>query len=291
LEARKREDLQTCAQRATRTQSAGRTVLDDARQKASAARTRALSARARAVSVDGCSRRKGASESDSGEKLATAGEARTRDGPPPAPAPARTELGRQLLVLSLAARHGYWAELDACVGVCARAWTDAGKDGLLHLTMSCAARGAAEADAAYAGPRGWPDGPPGQWTRLHQAAHAGPAGRVPVLVAAGAAIAARDELGRTPLFWAAERGAAPVVAALLACPGVDVNAAGTDGSTPLASAAAGGHAAAVAALLACPGVTLHPEDAHGFTPLYWAARGGHSAVVAALLAFPGALES
>ena len=54
-------------------------------------------------------------------------------------------------------------------------------------------------------------------------------------------------------------------------------------------AANGGHAATVTALLAAPGLDVNAADGHGdgWTALMWAAIGGHAETVTALLAYPG----
>jgi hypothetical protein len=106
-------------------------------------------------------------------------------------------------VLNLTVCAGYWAEVDAVVGACKDFATDTAKDGLLHLTMFYAARDAAKARTAHTG-NSWEM--PQQWTRLHQAALAGLAGREAVLVASGADVNARDKLGHTALHWASQRG-------------------------------------------------------------------------------------
>jgi hypothetical protein len=203
--------------------------------------------------------------------------------------PEQAVFNRRLLVLGLAVYAGYWREIDACIGVCKELANDTAKDGLLHLTMFYAARDAAKADAAYTGERTFFKGPPQQWTRLHQAARVGRAGRVAVLVAAAADVNARDGLGRTALYWSSERGHDAVVTTLLACPGIDVNLANVDGWTPLTLASYHGSTAVVAALLACPGVDASAATVGGYTPLYYASLCGHTAVVAALLAHPGIL--
>jgi ankyrin repeat protein len=194
-------------------------------------------------------------------------------------------------VLGLAVYAGYWREIDAVIGACKEFATDTAKDGLLHLTMFYAARDAAKADAAYTGVRdaGIGLGPPGQWTRLHEAARAGLADRVAVLVAAGADVNARDKRGSTALYRASECGHTAVVTALLACPGVNVNLADVGGWTPLIEASCYGHTAVVAALLACPAVDANAASGGGYTPLYCASHFGHTSVVAALLAHPGIL--
>jgi len=193
-------------------------------------------------------------------------------------------------VLNLTVCAGYWREVDGCIGACKELANDTAKDGLLHLTMFYAAADVAKADTAYTGVRDDWYGPPQQWTRLHQVARKGRAGRAAVLVAAGADVNARDKHGRTALYWASERGHTAVVTALLACPGVNMNAAEeVNGVTPLGQASYHGHTAIVTALLACPGVYASAADVDGWTPLYWASYHGHTAVVAALLAHPGIL--
>jgi len=208
--------------------------------------------------------------------------------------PEQAVFNRRLLVLGLAVYAGYWAEVDACIGACKEFATDRAKDGLLHLTTFYAARDAAKADAAYTGPRTWSSGPPQQWTRLHQAARAGFASRVAVLVAAGADVNARDKFGCTALSWASECGRTAVVTALLACPGVNVNVADVVGWTPLFLASCRGHTAVVAALLAHPGilvnaVTTNAATADGWTPLK-VAKSNHHAEIVALLAAAGGVE-
>jgi len=211
--------------------------------------------------------------------------------------PEQAVFNRRLFVLNLTVCAGYWREVNGCIGACREFATDTAKDGLLHLTMFYAARDAAKARTAYA----WaPWLLPQQLTRLHQAARAGLAGRVAVLVAAGADVNARDMEGRTALFWASERGHTAVVTALLACPGINnVNVADVRGWTPLSLASYNGNTAVVTALLACPGVDANAvagtrslnaaSVGGGNAPLYWASYEGHTAVVGALLAHPGIL--
>jgi uncharacterized protein len=91
-----------------------------------------------------------------------------------------------------------------------------------------------------------------------------------------------DALGRTPLWYAAERGNAAMTAFLLA-KGASSGAADAGGLTPLHAAAARGHDGVVAQLLAS-GAYPDTLDAGGNTPLMLAAAGGQAPCVAQLLA-------
>ena len=84
--------------------------------------------------------------------------------------------------------------------------------------------------------------------------------------AAGRLLAQRDELGRTALHWAADRGHAAIVELLLA---------------RTAAAAAGDGAAAAAAT--APSAVVDARDADGMTPLWNAVMCEHAEVVAALV--------
>ena len=82
----------------------------------------------------------------------------------------------------------------------------------------------------------------------------------------------RDPGVRTELMDAAEEGNTEVVRALLAAPGVDVNAADAEGSTALMLAANRGHTETVTALLAAPGLDMNAGDDTGtYTALMQAA--------------------
>ena len=92
-----------------------------------------------------------------------------------------------------------------------------------------------------------------------------------------------DELGRTPLSWAAERGHETVVRLLVERDDVDINAKDADGRTPLIWSAERGHEAVVWLLVERDGVNINAEDYEGKTPLMWAAEEGHEAVVRLLI--------
>ena len=125
-------------------------------------------------------------------------------------------------------------------------------------------------------------------TELMDAAEEGSAETVMALLAApGIDVNAADRDGRTALMLAAIRGHAETVTALLAAPGLDVNAADGGGWTTLMRAAYGGHAETVTALLAAPGLDVNVADGDGRTALMRAAGGGHAETVTALLAAPG----
>jgi hypothetical protein len=93
-------------------------------------------------------------------------------------------------------------------------------------------------------------------------------------------INAKDEHGRTPLWWAAWSGHEAIVKLLLDTGKVDVNALDNDDYTPLSWAAQNGYEKVVKLLLETGRADLHTKDLRfGHTPLSWAARYGHHAVV------------
>ena len=96
-----------------------------------------------------------------------------------------------------------------------------------------------------------------------------------------------EDEGRTELMDAAAEGDTERVVALLAAPGLDVNAADGDDRTALTWATAGGHLATVVALLAAPGIDVNAADGGGETPLMVAAEKGLLEIVKLLLAMPG----
>eukprot|EP00873_Tetraselmis_striata_P018591 jgi/Tetstr1/438855/TSEL_027364.t1 len=121
----------------------------------------------------------------------------------------------------------------------------------------------------------------GTTPRILQAVRAGDAAAVLRAMRDGLDPSAPDEGGRTALSVAAELGDVHVVKALLQDPNLPLNQQDQLGRTPLAYAASGGHAAALQVLLAeggDPGL----QDLNRCTPLLYAAAGGHAACVALL---------
>jgi len=97
-----------------------------------------------------------------------------------------------------------------------------------------------------------------------------------------------DRYGFTALHHAARSGDAAMAEALLAVPGIDVNAEGDAKRwTPLMAAAFEGHTAVGKLLLASKGIDVNACNEDGWTALMWAARHGHMGMMAALLAAKG----
>lgn len=122
---------------------------------------------------------------------------------------------------------------------------------------------------------------PAPTTPAGKAAFTGDAAALAHLSAAE--LGAQDASGNSPLVWAAEGGQAACVAALLATPGVNVDAAGYLGATALNRASRRGNADVVTLLLAAGASPDAPNAKHQF-PLHFAAYKQHPLCVAALLA-------
>jgi ankyrin repeat protein len=132
----------------------------------------------------------------------------------------------------------------------------------------------------------------GSSTALHEAAtrHKPPgeaAEKVPIaraLIAAGAAVDAKDRDGATPLLLAAKRYDNPLkLVDLLLEAGARVNAKDSTGATPLSCACAMSQLD-IAIRLLDAGARSHSRDASGMTPLLHAARNGYCDLGYVLLA-------
>jgi ankyrin repeat protein len=119
-------------------------------------------------------------------------------------------------------------------------------------------------------------------TALHLAADRGHLKAAQALLAAGAKSSVTDRSGLTPLHLAALRGRAKVVSLLLA-QRAGVNGRTRLGLTPLHLAARGGFTPIVQALLA-KGAQVNAQDRSGRTPLHMAAERGRLETARALLA-------
>ena len=93
----------------------------------------------------------------------------------------------------------------------------------------------------------------------------------------------KDDLGRTPLSWAAERGHEAVVKLLVERGDVEADSKDNSGRTPLSWAAGRGHEAVVKLLVERGDVEADSKSKNGQAPLSWAAERGHEAVVKLLV--------
>lgn len=118
--------------------------------------------------------------------------------------------------------------------------------------------------------------------RLAEAVKNGDAAEVRRLLAAGADMEARDDIGRTPLILAAWLGDAVTAKALVGA-GADVNAKDEHGRTPLILAAWSG-SAEIANLLVGAGADLNARTHDGRTALVEAAEHGEAEVANLLVA-------
>src|ERR1035437_9720990 len=117
-------------------------------------------------------------------------------------------------------------------------------------------------------------------TPLHYAAIWGRKDVVKLLLAHGAEINAKDNLGRTPLWQASDYKDEKDVAELLLAHGAEVNAKDNFGGTPFLVAGN----KQVAELLLAHGAEINVQNNNGMTPLHWAAVEGHKDVAELLLA-------
>ena len=113
---------------------------------------------------------------------------------------------------------------------------------------------------------------------LRRASRDGDQGRVQVLLAQGLDPNAQDDVGCSPLMFAAMCGREGVMELLLGQPTINIEARSQRGGTALLVAAAGGHLRVVHLLLA-RGADPAVVDHEGTTLLMAAAWGGEEAVV------------
>jgi len=119
------------------------------------------------------------------------------------------------------------------------------------------------------------------WTPLYWAASTGQEEVAEFLIAKGADVGAKVEDSSTPLHQAARAGAIKLVK-LLIDKGADVNGKNKRGNTPLHSAASAGHRE-IAELLIANGADVNAKTTNGWTALHRAALGGHRNVVEILI--------
>ena len=117
---------------------------------------------------------------------------------------------------------------------------------------------------------------------LFMAARGGTASEVRAAVSAGADSGARDEMGRTPLHWAAGMNPAPSVITALIEGGADPDARTEKGLTPLHMAVVNNDPAVIEALIQAGADPNIRDFSSLFTPLGIAEFFGNSAVIEAL---------
>ena len=119
-------------------------------------------------------------------------------------------------------------------------------------------------------------------TALHWAAHRGAAAAVGLLLGAGARVGMANQYGVTPLSLAAANGNAAVVERLLKA-GADPNGALPGGETVVMTASHAGRTEAVQVLLAHGADVNARESTRNQTALMWAAAEGHADIVRVLI--------
>lgn len=117
---------------------------------------------------------------------------------------------------------------------------------------------------------------------LNAAIRAGNVSEAEALIGRGADVNARDDVGNTPLFYAAWSGNSRLTELLIAA-GAQVNAAQSSGRRAITWAVLGGKTEVVRLLLAS-GAEANEQDAEGHTLLETAARYGYREIAGLLLA-------
>jgi Ankyrin repeats (3 copies)/Ankyrin repeats (many copies) len=173
----------------------------------------------------------------------------------------------------------------ACV-----ASTEVGQLILNFLENEAKVSGSSQAMMASRGYSVYSQDVPRQMTGVHLAAYFGLTGVIMALLKNRHNPDVKDFWGRTPLWWATEKGHEAVVKLLLE-KGAELESKDKWCQTPLSWAAERGDEAVVKLLLE-KGAELESKDKdEGRTPLSWAAERGHEAVVKLLLEKGAELES
>lgn len=181
----------------------------------------------------------------------------------------------------IAKRRGFPAIIDA---LCAyRTCNDSGNHRIAGLAMAIDSGDSATFERLHvSGAAAWLDhtGRP----LLHRASRQGQKDMVATMLAGGANVDLRDDIGFTPLMEAAREGHQTIVDQLLSG-GANANAIAFDSAlrlTPMHLAAIGGDPAIVK-ILARTGANLDAQDTDGSTPLLWALFEQNSEAVGTLL--------
>ena len=96
-------------------------------------------------------------------------------------------------------------------------------------------------------------------------------------------INSKDTEGNTAVMWASEKGHEAIVRLLIERDDIEIDAKNNFGNTPLMLAACNGHEAVVRLLIQRGGIEVDSNSGRGRTPLIWAALKGHEAVVRLLI--------
>ncbi len=126
-------------------------------------------------------------------------------------------------------------------------------------------------------------------TVLHGVAaivHADAPGAITTLLSKGFEVNAKDNVGKTPLYYAIQAGNSAAISVLVShgsdVKTVEINAKDSNGQTALHRAAKANDAAAIPALLSS-GADINAKDNAGLTPLHYAAQANNAAAIPVLL--------
>jgi len=217
-------------------------------------------------------------------------DAAARAAPPPPPpfrGPAADSVLGELLidVIGIVAAVGFAAEVAHCLYLCGVTYRKGDKGATNDMiARSMEKQGWAarlrEARAVQRDKHGR--------TQLFRAVLQKDLPRVLQLVQLGAPLERRDDYGNSALFWAIDRGHAPIAAALLDGRGANVDARDRGGNTPLMLACDGRHKVGIVRLLLAHGARPELQSSSGWTALHNAVLCDKPGLVALLCAAPGA---